>query len=160
MQKNRTVYLNEHLAGAAAALRLLGSLGRRHGGEEVGRALDALRVEVAADRRVLEELMRRAGVRRSRWRLLAAALGHKLTLLALRVRGSRVGEVHLLLALEGLDAGVRAKRSLWAALAAAAAREPRLDALPYDDLLARADRQLASLQRLHAEQARRALARD
>lgn len=112
-------YLNDHLAGSAAAIQLLERcLGRDPDGE-LGQVLQALRNEIEEDREVLERVIGSLGgtpnpVKR------AGALGAEL-LASLRLSLPRLGvgsiEASRLEELEILSLGIEGKRLLWRALA-------------------------------------------
>src|SRR5436853_3618361 len=70
-------YLNNHVAGAVAALELLDHLERAHAGTPTERFLAELRSDIGADRRELERLMARWHVAISRPRKVLAWLSEK-----------------------------------------------------------------------------------
>ena len=58
-EQHLATYLNDHLAGAVAALELLEHLGKAHADTPTGRFAAELRADIAADRKELEALMAR-----------------------------------------------------------------------------------------------------
>lgn len=151
-------YLNDHLAGSVGALELLEHLEKEHPDTEVGRLASEVRAEVAADQQVLESLMERLEVTRSRTRRAAAWLGEKAAELKLRLDDPAGGSLRLFESLEALSLGIEGKKSLWQALAAAAEEAPHLRAADYEDLIRRADEQRNRVETARLESARRALA--
>ena len=151
-------YLNDHLAGATAALELLEHLEKEHAGTEVGRLAAELRADVEADRQALESLMERLEVARSRTRKTAAWLAEKAAELKLRLDDPAGGSLRLFESLEALSLGIEGKRSLWRALAAAAEEAPDLQVADYKSLIRRAEEQRNRVEAARLEAARRALA--
>ena len=105
-------YLNDHLAGAAAALQHIDRMRAREPGSELGNVLLALRGEIEEDRGVLERVIAALGgstnpVKR------AGALGAEL-LASLRVQmpvlGAGSTEAARLEELEILSLGIEGKR--------------------------------------------------
>jgi len=153
--RNLEIYLNDHLAGSAAAIGLFDRLRRKIRDPAIVRVLTDLRQAVERDRATLRGLMKRFGIAESRTRKLAALLAQKLANVKLRLSSSRRGDLQLLHALDVLSLGIQGKKALWTALEAASGRGPR--PVRYDDCAARADEQLAILRDLRIEVARRAL---
>jgi hypothetical protein len=149
------VYLHDHRAGAAAAIELLDHLEQAHADTPIGPFAAALRSEVAADIRELEELMGRAGIGPSLARNAGAWLTTKLAELKLRIDDPADGALRLLESLETLALGIDGKRALWNALAAASHQAPALRGVDYVRLAQRAEvqRGLVEVQRLSAAQA-------
>jgi hypothetical protein len=155
--KHISTYLNDHLAGSAAALDLLEHLEAAHTGTDVGKLATELRADVAADRQELQELMSRLHVAESRTRKVTAWLAEKVTELKLRLDDPADGALRLLEALEALSLGIQGKRSLWRALAAAAEDTPALQVADYEALTRRAAEQRHRVEEMRLEAARRAL---
>ena len=76
-----SVYLNDHLAGAAAALELLSALAALDG---EANWTEPLRAEITADRHELEQLMQQAGITPSTTPQAAGWLTEKLARLKTR----------------------------------------------------------------------------
>jgi hypothetical protein len=110
-------YLNDHRAGAMAALTLLESLRQRYGGTALGQFFDQLEIDIWQDRRQLDRLCESLGIPSRTIRQSAAGLSGKMMDLALRARGHE--DLQLLEALEALALGIQGKRCLWRALGAA-----------------------------------------
>jgi hypothetical protein len=151
-------YLNDHLAGAVAALELLAHLERAHAGTSVGRALIELRADIDADRETLESLMRRLHVTESRPRKATAWLAERLAWLKLRLDDSGHGAFRLFESLEAVSLGIEGKLGLWRTLAAIAPALPDVSALDYETLIRRATDQRGRAEALRLEAAPAALA--
>ncbi|HEU4641132.1 MAG TPA: hypothetical protein VFS44_01670 [Gemmatimonadaceae bacterium] len=159
---HRTTYLNDHLAGAVAALELMEHLEKAYGEDDpsMARFFAELRADVEADRRTLESLMDRLHVDRSATRQTTAWLAERAVRLKLRLDDPSGGPLRLLEALETLGTGIHGKVALWCALAAAAERDPALRGTDYDALARRAEEQRARLEAVRLGAARAALAGD
>jgi hypothetical protein len=149
------VYLNDHLAGAAAGVALLASLAER---PSISGPAKALHDEVLDDKRELERLMERLGVAKSAVRQGAGWLSEKLAELKTRVDDPSGGTLHEFELLEAISLGVHGKRSLWTTLKTASASAAALDGVDFDRLITRADDQRARLETLRLAAAQRALA--
>ena len=150
-------YLNDHLAGAVAALDLLGRLEAAQAGTPAAKALAELRADIAADRQKLEALMDRLGIDESRSRKVMAWIAERAAQLKLRLDDSSDGALGRLEALDALAMGIEGKRALWQALAAAASDSPELQGVEYDRLTQRADEQRDRVEAMRLEAARTAL---
>lgn len=139
-------YLNDHDAGAEAALRLMQHLGEAHEGTSASTFLARLHDEVAQDRAVLQDIMRALGIEEQRTKRLVADLAEKLVRAQLTAH-TKVEELGLLMGLETLTSGVSGKLALWQALDVVASSEPRLAEVDFADLRARARDQLDGLER-------------
>jgi cell division FtsZ-interacting protein ZapD len=130
-----SVYLNDHLAGSAAALELLAGLRKVAGLEEWATRLES---EIDADRQELQQLMRRAGIATSRIRQTTAWLTEQLAELKTRLDDRTGGALQQLELIEALALGIDGKAALWASLQAAAADVPALQSVDYSRLIQRA----------------------
>ena len=150
-----SVYLEDHLAGATAGLRLFRRTARTHRGTRRGPALTTLSQEVAEDRRAVLDLMRRTGVRVRRGPLLLAVLGEGASRLKPNRRALLRSPLSDHLEVEMLSLAVRGKADLWRTLLVLplAHREQELAA----DMLARAEDQARRLADMHDGTARSAL---
>jgi hypothetical protein len=107
-------YLNDHLAGAAFALKMVRRLAR-HDSDPLLRELAAhLFREISHDRQQLETLVRNLGFKPSRVKNLLARLGEKISRLKLSRTPS--GDRGAFEALEALSLGILGKHALWTAL--------------------------------------------
>lgn len=153
------IYLQDHLAGAAAGIALVQRLGANNAGSALGRLAEALEQEITSDRARLEAIMDRLGVAPSRSKALIGKLAVAAGQLKSNGRivgyspSSRVVEV------EGLAAGIIAKRSLWQALRTATEHRAELDADELDELIGRATDQYERVMAQHRAAAAAAFAR-
>jgi hypothetical protein len=143
------VYLNDHLAGSAAALELLAELQKAQG---VASWASRVRSDIAEDHEELEGLMRRAGIARSPARQTVAWVTEKVAQLKTRVDDRSNGFLQRLELIETLALGIDGKRALWTALQAAADEIPALQQVDYTRLIERAEQQrrLVETHRLQA----------
>jgi hypothetical protein len=157
-EQNVSTYLNDHLAGAVAAVGLLEQLEKRHAGEPVARFVAGLRADIEADRAELQALMGRLGLSESAPRKAAGWLASKATEAKLWMDDSAGGPLRLLETLEAVAVGVEGKRALWRALAAASEANPRLRGTDFGRLVRRAEEQRDRVEGARLEAARAALA--
>jgi hypothetical protein len=143
-----TTYLNDHLAGADAALEML-SLLRQPGDSDVWRRIDA---DVSEDRGELESLLRKTGAAPSTVRRAVGWTGEKLAELKLRLDDPSGGELRRFELIEALAIGIDGKRALWTALQRSAEVAADLGSVDYPRLIARAEeqRRVVEEQRLEA----------
>lgn len=146
MSQPLVTYLNDHLAGSAAALELLEHLADRHAGTDLGHFFRDLHREVDGDRHVLQNLLASVGGRESGLKHVAAWVTEKAARAKLAITGTARPELELFEALETLSLGVLGKRALWRALAVLANRTDRLAGHDFDALASRAEDQYARLE--------------
>ena len=151
-------YLNDHLAGAVAAIELLQRLEDAQIGTPTARRIADLRADIEADREVLTSLMTRVHVTESRPRKAAAWLAERLAALKLRLDDSGDGAFRLFESLEAISLGIEGKAGLWRVLTTLRAEVPELGGPDYETLIARAEEQRERAERLRIEVARIALA--
>lgn len=144
------IYLNDHLAGSTAGGDLARRTAASNEGTEFGEPLADLAAQIDADRRQLIDVMGALEVKENQLKVGAFWLAEKLGRLKLNGRLVGYSPLSRVVELEGLITGVRGKRGLWRALAAAAPNEPRLANFDFAQLTARADEQLEQLDALHA----------
>src|ERR1044071_1630957 len=150
-------YLNDHLAGAVAALELLEHLEAAHASTPLERFFAELREAVTADRQALEALMSRLQIAQSRTRQATAWVAEKITELKLKVDDRTGGALRLLEGLEALSLGIEGKRGMWQALAAAAGGTTELRVADYEGLVKRAEEQRLWVEVVRLEAAKKAL---
>ena len=159
-RKHLGIYLNDHLAGAAAG----GALARRclanNRGTALGAFLEGLVTEIEEDRRSLETMMERLDVARSPWKGPAARLAEKAG--GLKLNGKLLGysDLSRVEELEGLLLGVTGKLTLWRTLERIAGREAKLERAELSVLAERAERQVKTLEGHHQDAAEVAFGRD
>jgi ferritin-like metal-binding protein YciE len=153
-----TIYLNDHLAGATAGADLAARAASENEGSEFGEALAELAREIAKDRDELLSIMGSLERQVDHVKLAVGWTAEKFARLKPNGRVFGYSPLSRLLELEGLAGGIRGKRALWRALAAAADVHADLDAARLELLAARADDQLEVVDRLHGRAAALALA--
>ena len=154
-------YLNDHLAGASAALQHVDRMRAREPESELGHVLEALRVEIEEDRTVLERVIGALGgspnpVKR------AGALGVEMLAnlrMQMPVLGAGSADATRLEEFEVLSLGIEGKRLLWRALAEVRKAEPRLTTFDFAALEGRAQDQRDRLERFRLRFASEALGR-
>jgi hypothetical protein len=148
-------YLQDHLAGSAAAVEILEGLRDAHAGASLGRFASDLLGEIQRDRATLEALAGRLGGASSTLKETAAWLGAKLSRFKL---GHEMSEpLGALEALEVVALGILGKRALWDALKTLDSTDARLSGLDLAHLTERALSQHARVEERRLEAARRAL---
>jgi hypothetical protein len=112
------IYLNDHLAGSTVGLELTRRTARENAGNPLGAFLSEVLVpEIVEDRETLRALMGRLGIPESGVKVTAGWLLEKLGRAKLNGEWLRYSPLSRLLELEGLAAGIEAKRAMWVALA-------------------------------------------
>ncbi len=152
-----TIYLNDHLAGAAFGRELARRALSENAGTEFEPFLRELAAEIEQDQRETEALRDRLGVPRDRIKATGGWLAEKAGRLKLNDRLRGYSPLSRLLELEALTGGVHAKLSLWRSLRELATADARLEQAELDRLIARAESQLDRLASIHARAARLAL---
>ncbi len=150
------VYLNDHLAGSVAALRLIETLAELVRGHPLEEKLHALRAEVTQDQQTLREIMTRIEADENRLKQAAAWLTEKASEGKLALAGRSHPALALLQGLESLALGLQGKLSLLRVLGELAPRDPRLAGYPFASLEARTTTQLATVERERMAAARAA----
>ena len=135
------IYLNDHLAGATAAIQLLESLESSQAATPLEKFAAGLRMEIESDIGKLRALMERLEVAESPTRKATAWIAGKATALKLLVDDPADGALRVFEALEALSLGIEGKRGLWRALDAAAEGSRGLRVVDYDRLIKRAEAQ-------------------
>jgi hypothetical protein len=149
----RAAYLNDHLAGSAAALDLLAKMSSQNEGTEFGRVLAALEQEVAEDRDALRQVMAKLGIPTDSVKQAGGWVLEKLTRLRFDVTtGEELGR---LMEAEALSLGIAGKLAGWRALKEASHADLGVD---LDRLIERAQDQRSRLEPFRIEAARQVLA--
>jgi hypothetical protein len=112
-----TTYLNDHLAGAVAALELLDHLIERYSGRPLAQFFLHLHDEIKADQELLRTLLDNAEKKESFFGKIAAWIAEKFARAKFKLAGEEIGGLGLVQALEMLALGIRGKELLWRALA-------------------------------------------
>lgn len=151
------VYLNDHLAGATAALQLLDHL-QKHADPALRQFTATLRQDIAEDRDELMRLLRSAGVAISSVRAGAGWIGGKAAELKLAFDDPTSGALWTFELLEVLAVGIEGKRALWTVLKSIADAVPALRVADYERLGGRADYQRRAVEARRLEWAAHAFA--
>jgi hypothetical protein len=146
------IYLNDHLAGAVAAVQLARRAAGQNEGTEYGQALVRLADEIDQDRRTLQDLLKRLGVRGDPVKLLSSVVAEKLGRFKLNGELLRYSPLSRLEEIEILMLGVEGKLALWRALRANVDVE-----VDFDDLIRRGTAQRRRLEALRVKAAAQAL---
>jgi hypothetical protein len=140
------IYLNDHLAGATLGVELARRSAAHNRGSAYGQFLDELASEIRSDRESLLEIMRSLRVGVDRVKVSGAWAAEKLG--RLKLNGQLLGYSPLsrLVELEALTLGVAGKLALWRALYQLEPDRLELSVATLQNLIARAERQLQSLE--------------
>jgi hypothetical protein len=109
-------YMNDHLAGAIAALELLDHLVKVHKGKPLEQFFVALESDVEADVAVLRNLLGSTRAQESGVRKMGGWIAEKVVRSKFKAAGEQMGGLGLVQALETLELGIRGKQLLWRAL--------------------------------------------
>jgi len=151
------IYLNDHLAGSVVGQDLAKRTISSNKGNEYGRVLADVLRQIQADRKTLEDLMSRLGVRRNGPKQAFAWTLEKLGRLKLNGQVTGYSSLSRLTELEGLCVGVEGKLSLWRALRQVADGDPGLAPVDLDALIESAQSQRETLEQLRLKAAKEAL---
>ncbi|HWL64574.1 MAG TPA: hypothetical protein VNP73_01255 [Actinomycetota bacterium] len=157
-QKLLNIYLNDHLAGAAAGLELAKRCRSNNIGTPLGSFLDGLIADIEADKDELEALMSALDAPTDRLKQAAAWLGEKGGRLKLNGQITGYSPLSRLIELEGLCLGVDGKSSLWRSLMQISGHDARIATFDLDRLEKRAIEQREELEVHRQEAARTAFA--
>ena len=150
-------YLNDHLAGSTAALQLLDYLVEESDPDDRRKFFSTLRAEIAEDRGVLEDLIRRTGDRPSAVRSVGGWLAEKVGRLKLKLDDPAGDALKQLEALEVLALGIHGKMALWHALAVVGPVVPQWADVNFAQLEQRAADQEARVEARRLDAVRRLL---
>jgi hypothetical protein len=145
------IYLNDHLAGATATVELMQRASGPHRGSPLGDALETLTAEAVADRAALLDIMRAVGAPARRYKMYTAWAAEKAGRLKLNGRLLTRSPLSTLVELEGIWLGIQGKAAGWRTLRTLAGHDSRLDASRLDELLARAERQANTVEKLRGD---------
>lgn len=151
------VYLNDHLAGSAAAVELVERIRAGTEGTPLAAHLEGLGHDIEADRATLMGVMEGLGVPRSTPKQMAGRVLESLSRVRLSEHVTRSAGVTLLMELETLSLGIEGKLSLWRALGQVTDSHPALAGADLPALADRAVRQRAGVEPFRLEAAARAL---
>jgi hypothetical protein len=148
------VYLNDHLAGATAALKMLDTLAA-HDDVELRDFAATLRQAISQDRDQLARLMENASIEIGTARRAVGWITEMGAELKLTVDDPTDGRLKTFELLEMLALGIDGKRALWAALRIVSTEVPSLRA-DYSTLAHRADEQRTAVESRRLECAAKA----
>jgi hypothetical protein len=154
--ENLTAYMQDHAAGASAALDLLDHLISSHADTPDEDFFKELLAEIKEDKARLEEILGRFDSGESVVRNTVSRLGEKFARVKFLVAGHGHGDLGRLEALEMVSLGIEGKRVLWLALEAAAI--PELQSADLPALASRAADQRERVEKRRLLAARKALA--
>jgi hypothetical protein len=154
-------YLNDHLAGAAAAIRLGERCRDRHPESELGHVLESLLVEMRRDREVLVDVIRVLGGSPNPVKRATAVGAERVSSIRmwLPMIGPGSEESARLEEVEVLSLGIEGKRLLWSALAQLSSTDERLGGFPFPELKRHARSQRDRLERIRLRLASEAFGR-
>jgi hypothetical protein len=147
------IYLNDHLAGSTMGTRRARYVADATRGTPLGDVLEPIAEEIEQDRASLLKIMGQLGVPARRYKALAAGTAEWAG--RFKPNGRIIGRSPLttVVELEFLRLGVEGKAAGWRTLRALADTDGRLDQRQLDELLARAQRQLSTLEELRLRKA-------
>ena len=140
------IYLNDHLAGAAAGIALARRTLGSNPDPPLGPFLQGLVADFRVDKRLLESLIASHGLPRGRLKQVGAVAAERLGRGKLNGALSGYSPLSRLVELEGLRAAIATKHALWQTLMALPDLSPRPDAV--EAALNRAEAQLEQLEPL------------
>jgi hypothetical protein len=147
----QSTYLNDHLAGASAALDLLDALADDDRDAPLQELVARLRTDIASDRDQLVAVMQRLEIEPAAVKQLGGRVAEK----ALRIKSSETvtGSSALtgLQRTEALIVGIRGKIAGWTSLKTS--RDPRLEAFDFDALISSAHNQQDHLEQYRVKAA-------
>jgi hypothetical protein len=154
-EKSFAGYLNDHLGGSEAALKVTERLVEQHGEDEIGAYMRTLRAEIEEGQAAIRTALDLLGEGESVLTRSIGAVGGMLT--GLRDAAPIGSTPTLLEDLEALAIGVWGKRLLWGTLARVAAHDPRFAILDADRLAGQAEAEERELLRLRSAEIERGL---
>ncbi len=154
---NLQTYLNDHLAGAAGALQLLGHLNDHAQDAGFAAFCRALREDVQGDAEELRGLMKRLELSESVVKKAGAWPAETATEMTLLLQGEKAADLGRLQALEALSLGITGKKALWEALVMVQDLSPAWSSVDFPRLIRRAEEQYERVEIVRRATARLAL---
>lgn len=142
-----SIYLNDHLAGATAGLELAKRALSSNKGTAYGTFLAELSRDIEEDKATLAGLMDTLGITQDRVKRSGAWLVEKIGRLKLNGQLTGYSPLSRLVELEGLRLGVEGKLCLWKTLQDVANQDSRLAVTDFDEMIRRAETQIAGLEK-------------
>lgn len=152
------VYLRNHWTGACIGLDTAERVVGTHDAPELRRPLADVTRQIREDRDALREVMAAVDATPDVVFATVARVGERVARLKPNGRLLRRSPVSDVLELEALISAVTGKRAGWQALLTVSRRDPRLPAARLEELIRRAEDQLAQLAEVHRVLADRCLA--
>lgn len=143
-----SIYLNDHLAGATGGVELARRAAAAQRDRAAGSALGQIAEEIAEDRDALLEIMQALDVPVRQYKVYAGWAAEKLARLKLNGHLTERSPLSDLVEIEGVRLGVDGKLALWRTLRSLSESDRRLARPRLDDLVGRAERQIATLEEL------------
>jgi hypothetical protein len=141
------IYLQDHLAGATVAIKLLQAMREREG--PLGSLAKYLLTEVEADRKTLQALSNRIGPGQNVLKEMAGWLTERAS--RLKFGHNKTEPFETFQGLEFLSLGILGKVALWRALEVLSLSDSRLTYLPFHDLVLRARTQFSEVEERRLE---------
>jgi len=148
-----SIYLHDHLAGSTLGTELVRRTRQANEGTHYEAFLADLERQIREDRATLLDIMRRLDTGRDELKEALAWTGEKLGRLKFNGRLSGYAPLSRVVEFEVLTGAVHAKLNLWRALRELAPHHPRLDIGELEELIRRAEQQLAGLHEHHSQAA-------
>lgn len=145
------IYLNDHLAGAAAGVELARRTAHARRNSADAERLARLAEDVAADRGALLAIMESLGMPVRRYKSVATWAAEKAARLKLNGRLRSRSPLSDLVELEAMRLAVEGKAAGWRTLLSLVDREPALDVESLRTLVERAEAQITVLEELRVK---------
>jgi hypothetical protein len=153
-RKELAVYLQDHYAGAVAAIEMLEHLVKNHAGNPLERFFIKLHADIRSDRRQLRNVMTILGFQKSTVRDTGAWMAEKLARTKLGFSDGKTVGLCLVESLEILQLGISGKRALWRVLSVVSKNSRLLQHTDFTVLERRAVEQLERVEAKRLEAAR------
>jgi hypothetical protein len=145
------IYLDDHWAAAGGGAALARRTARNNAGTVWAARLESLAADIDADERVLTLVRSELGLERGQWKRRLAMAGEVVGRLKPNGRVISYSPLSRVYELEGLIAGVAAKRCLWVALSRAFRSRQEVSSVDVAGMERRAREQADELAALHRE---------
>lgn len=144
-------YLNDHRAGATAAVNLLERLAESDSDGVDSAPLDRLRQDICEEIELLGDVMDRLDIPRDTLREVGGWMGEKLSRVRLSPAVTGSEPLSHLLEIETIKLGVHGKKSMFRALHHVAADDSRLTDFDFEALAQRAENQIDALESMRRD---------
>ncbi|WP_035613207.1 hypothetical protein [Haloferula sp. BvORR071] len=151
MDQELVRYLNDHLAGAGGAIKVIQTLADRAEEEEKRLFFQKLKQKVEDDRGLLKRLLEKLGQDTTALADTLGAITAKASHLKLRWEGLDANELGHFEAIEMLALGIQGKRLLWLMLGRLQPRVPEWQGIDFNDLERQAVEQRDAVETLRME---------